>query len=143
MKLKDSINQFYFDMSINELRLRNNNPFYPDITYNSLLYLDIIAYKENCTVSFIAGAMNVSKSAVTIKVNELIRHDLVIKTQSTEDKRINYLTIKQEVIDEYKIYDSILYKAIKMVESKYSDREINTFCEILQFISKCYPEGEK
>ncbi len=140
MKLKNSINQFYFDMIINELRLMNNKNLYPNVTYNTLLYLDIIAYKENCTISFIAEAMNVAKSAVTLKINELTNQGLVIKKQSTEDKRINYLSVNQEVIDEYKIYDNALHGAIQAIKNKYSEEEINIFCNMLQVISSYYRE---
>lgn len=140
MKLKNAISKFYFDMTINELRLMNSNISYPNITYNSLLYLDIITYKEKCTVSFLADALNVSKSAVTLKINELIKQGFVIKTKSTDDKRINYLTVKQEVIDETKIYDTMLYKAINSIEKDYSSQEVELFCDMLQLISKCFSE---
>lgn len=33
--------------------------------YNSLLYLKVIQYNENCTPSFLAETLNVARSAVT------------------------------------------------------------------------------
>ncbi|MEG2923420.1 MAG: MarR family transcriptional regulator, partial [Oscillospiraceae bacterium] len=77
MTIANAVNQFYFDMNLNELRLMAKSKVFPAITYNSLMYLDIIAYKDNCTVSFLADAFNVAKSAVTLKINELIRQGLV------------------------------------------------------------------
>lgn len=140
MKLKDSINKFYFDMTINELRLMNSKPLYPDITYNSLLYLDIISFQENCTVSYLAEALNISKSAVTVKINELIRQGFVKKTQSIKDKRIFYLSLNEKIIEEYKIYDQKLHETIKSIEKKYSEAEINIFCEMLDLMSKGYSD---
>ena len=87
MDLKKACDQFYLDLIINELRLMNSTNTSNNITYNSLLYLDIIGYKKNCTVSYIADVLNVAKSAVTLKVKELEKMGLVKKTQSEEDKR--------------------------------------------------------
>lgn len=138
MNIKNAINQFYFDMTIHELRLMNEENHFGNITYNSLLYLDIIAYKEKCTVSFLADAMNVAKSAVTLKIKELIALGLLTKTQSEEDKRVFYLAVKQEVIDEYKIYDQRLHNAVLEIEGKYSDEQIQTLCQMLEIFSKSF-----
>lgn len=141
MNLKNFINQFYFDMTIHELQRMNESTNLPNITYNSILYLDMIAYVENCTVSFIANAMNVAKSAVTIKVNELMNLGLVDKVQSEEDKRINYLKVRPSVVEEYKAYDQTLYDALQKIEEQYSEKEIVTFCEMLKTISDSYGKG--
>lgn len=138
MELKSVIDQFYYDMTLHELFMMNASKNFPNITYNSLLYLDIIAYTKDCTVTYIAEAMNVAKSAVTIKVNELIKLGLVEKKQSEQDKRINYLTVLPNVISEYKIYDDDVFEAIQKIESAYSEKEIATFCEIVQEYARCY-----
>lgn len=143
MSLKAVIDQFYYDMTLHELFMMNASKNFPNITYNSLLYLDIIAYTKNCTVTYIAEAMNVAKSAVTIKINELIKLGLVEKKQSDEDKRINYLTVKPAVIAEYKLYDDDVLDAIKKIESTYSQKEIDTFCQILQEYSRCYTKRSR
>ena len=141
MEIADAVNQFHFDMTINELRLMTQSEVLPGITYNSLLYLDIIAYQKNCTVSFLAQAMHVAKSAVTFKVNELLRLGLVEKTQSAEDKRVHYLTVKPKVLAEYKIYDRALFRAEKEIKEKYTAHECAMFCEMLRLIS-AYHEQE-
>lgn len=141
-RLKNQLNQFYFNMAINEMRLMNESVHFPNITYNSLLYLDIIAYKENCTVSFLAKAFNIAKSAVTLKINELIKQGFVEKTQSTIDKRVFYLTVKPEVIAEYKVYDTVIHSAVEAVEQRYTQAEIKQFCNMLAQIEQfIYPES--
>lgn len=125
-------------MAINTLRLMNSKSIYPDITYNSLLYLDIISYKENCTVSFLADALHISKSAVTIKVNELMKQGFITKTQSQHDKRINYLTLNEAITKEYQGQDCEVMQSIQNIEQNYSQKEINTFREILKIISDSY-----
>lgn len=141
MKLKDSINKFYFDMNINELKLYNSKPIIPDITYNSLLYLNIIAYQENCTVSFIASAINVSKSAVTIKINELIKQGLVIKTTSETDKRVNYLTASDLFDDVFALYDRAIFESIKQIEATYSKEEIAKFCDMMNILNSDFAQS--
>lgn len=136
MDLMDQINKFYFTMSINELRLMNNQVIRKDITYNSRLYLDIISYQENCTVTFLANAMNVSKSAVTIKVNELIKQGLVTKTQSDKDKRVFYLNLNECMVKEYGLYDDRFQTAIDEIYAKYTKQDIDKFCGILEIICK-------
>lgn len=143
MDLRRKMDRFYLDMVINELRLANHDS-YQRVTHNSLLYLDIIAYKENCTVSYIAEALHVAKSAVTLKVKELERQGLVVKTQSGEDKRVFYLTINETLREEYKAYDRVLYAALDEVEATYSPEQVRLLCDMLDTISRRFElENEK
>lgn len=141
-KLYETLNHFYYDVSLDELKRMNADATYQNITYNSLLYLDLIAYKKRCTPSELAAMLNVSKSAVTIKINELIKQNLVVKTQSEEDKRVFYLTIGPRVAELYDEYDSSLLKAVKILEMTYSKTEISNFCEMLEIIRKNFMRGE-
>lgn len=129
------MNRFYFDMVVNELRLANYNS-YQSVTYNSLLYLDIIAYKEKCTVSYIADILHVAKSAVTLKVKELEKLGLVKKIQSSEDKRVHYLEVNETLLEEYKAYDRVLNGALDEVEKKYSAAELKILFDMLDTINR-------
>lgn len=135
MDLKKTVNRFYFDMVVNELRLANYNS-YQSVTYNSLLYLDIIAYKEKCTVSYIADILHVAKSAVTLKVKELEKLGLVKKIQSSEDKRVHYLEVNETLLEEYKEYDRVLNGALDEVEKKYSAAELKILFDMLDTINR-------
>jgi DNA-binding MarR family transcriptional regulator len=72
MTFADSMNYFYYRSSVSELRTLHGGDYTPGMTYNSMLYLNIIAGTGECTVSKLADILNVSRSAVTIKVNELV-----------------------------------------------------------------------
>lgn len=132
------IRKFYFDMVSNELNSMHSNDYTNNITYNSLLYMDIIAGKEGCTVSFLADMLKVAKSAITVKVRELIGQGLVIKTQSEEDKRVFYLTISETMRREYNLYNHKLKKAVDSVKSKFEEDEIDVFCKVLDCFSESY-----
>lgn len=142
MNLKEKMDRFYLDTIINELRLANNSSF-QNITYNSLLYMDIIAYKKDCTVSYLAEALHVAKSAVTLKVKELEKLGLVFKEQSREDKRVHFLRVNQEVLDRYKEYDAVLYGALDEVEERYQPEQIQLLMDMFDIINQHFEHSNK
>ena len=89
MNLRDSPNRLYYNMTIYDVRYVNRS-ITGNLSYNSIMYLDIIAYQDNCTVSSIAETLGISKPAVTKKVNELIR--LRPCSQNAEQGRISAST---------------------------------------------------
>ena len=81
MELRRALDSFYYSTALCDLRLMNRQFIDENITYNSLLYLELIyAMDGRLTASKIAEMLCVSKPAVTLKINELIRQGLVVKT---------------------------------------------------------------
>lgn len=138
MNLAEALNEFYYDMSLNELRLMNENTLYPDISYNSLLYLNLIYYKGQCTASYLAEVLHITKSAVTIKVNELIRQGFVTKTQSEADKRVNHLALAPHIAEDFALYDERLLKTMERIVPRYTGEELALFKGMLADIRKEY-----
>ena len=143
MDIQSLINKLYYDIALNELKI-SNQTLYAKISYNSLLYMDIIAYRQNCTSSYIADTLQIAKSAVTSKTNELIKLGLVKKTQSANDKRIFYLSIEDEFISTYTKLDKRLETSINDLKHEFRQDELNVFCNVLNKlcsnISKSYEE---
>ncbi len=135
------IKKFYLDMVTYELRMMGSQKIYDGITYNSLLYLDIIACTPKCTISYIANLLNVAKSAVTLKVKELEKRGLIEKTQSLRDKRIFYLSVKHEMAREYMEWGKSINGAVKEINENYTQEERRVFCEMLCIISRHYTNG--
>ncbi len=133
-----AVDRLYYNIILNELRMMNENRLYHNITYNSLLYLDLISYTENCTVSFLADVLHVAKSSVTLKVNELMKQGLVEKKQSEHDRRVYYLTVRPEILEEFKKLDRATDYAVKQVQKQYVPEEIDRFCEMLDAFSSHY-----
>lgn len=140
-KLIDTLNCFYYEISLAELHSLNADNVYANIRYNSLRYLDVINYKERCTISELATALNVSKSAITMKVKELLKHGLVEKTQSTKDKRVFYLSISPKMAELYHAYDVALYKGSQKIKARYDRVQIGVFCEMLDIIRESFTKG--
>ena len=77
MDLRDSLNRYYYDVTVSDLRQISRTGG-GELSYNSIMYLDVISYQRaqgECTVSTLANTLHITKSAVTIKVNELERRD--------------------------------------------------------------------
>ena len=77
MDLRDSLNRYYYDVTVSDLRQISRTGG-GELSYNSIMYLDVISYQRaqgECTVSTLANTLHITKSAVTIKVNELERLD--------------------------------------------------------------------
>lgn len=134
MNLRDALNKYYYDTTVCDLKHLNSTGG-GELSYNSMMYLDIISYQQKdggCTVSRIAKTLNISNSAATIKVNELVKLGLVNKNRSSEDKRVVYLSITDIVAQSFKVYDSPFERGLKSAENKFTKEEINTFCAIIE-----------
>lgn len=146
MKLEQHLTNFYLQSIIGELSLANRCKGGSSISYTTLLYLDIIALTPNCTVSYIANAINVAKPAVTIKIKELVENGLVYKEQSSEDRRIHYLHVNEEFLTDYRRNDYPTDYAVKEIEKRFTEAEISSFCEMLDICSRHFSQlchGEK
>lgn len=136
MDLRKALDTFYYSTALCDLRLMNRQFVDETITYNSLLYLELIfSMNGKCTASEIANLLHVSKPAVTLKINELIRQGLVTKTADPKDRRKNYLSVNEEAIPKYKVYRRQDTAAIKRITEKYSEDDIQKLCEMLDIIS--------
>lgn len=136
MEIINSINKFYYELSIQELKLMSKNEQYNKMSHNTMLYLNIISFKENCTVSMLSEILNITKSAVTIKVNELVTKGYLKKIQSKSDKRIHYIKLSDSMQNIFDDYDNFIYRTFDKIKSRYNEEQINNFCEIMNFISE-------
>ncbi len=137
MDLRKALDTFYYSTALCDLRLMNKQFVDKNITYNSLLYIELI-YTMNgtCTASRLAELLNVSKPGVTSKLNELLKQGLITKTPDPHDKRKNYLTVNEEAIPQYKVFRRQDSEAVKRITQRYTPEEIEKFCEMLDIMSE-------
>ncbi|MEG2329730.1 MarR family winged helix-turn-helix transcriptional regulator [Anaerorhabdus sp.] len=138
MELKRVLKNYHYQITLNELYVMNHKEEGWEISYNSLLYLDLIKLIPLCTGSLLADKLGISKAAVTLKVNELIKQGLVVKIQSEQDKRVFYLKISEDCEPYYKQYEKALTRSVQNIEKKYSLEERKIFSDILQDIQDEY-----
>lgn len=137
MKLRKSLDTFYYSTALCDLRLMNKEFVDKTITYNSLLYIELI-YTMNgtCTASKLAELLHVSKPGVTLKLNELLKQGLIKKTPDQNDKRKIYLSVNDDAIPQYKVFRRQDSEAIKRISDRFTEDEITKFCEMLDIISE-------
>lgn len=137
MNLRKALDRFYYSTALCDLRLMNKQFVDENITYNSLLYIELIyTMNGNCTASKLAELLHVSKPGVTLKLNELLKQGLITKSPDPHDKRKNYLTVNEEAIPQYKVFRRQDSEAIKRITEAYTPEEIGKFCEMLDIISE-------
>ena len=110
MDLRDSLNAFYYSNALCDLQLMNRQFTNPAITYNSLLYLEIIySMQGKCTASRLADLLCVSRPGVTKKLNELLEQGLILKTPDPSDGRkyfhmqVQFHTSLQDLLLQYSL----------------------------------------
>ena len=145
MELRDALNAFYYSNALCDLRLMNQKFTNPAITYNSLLYLEIIySMHGTCTPSRLAELLCISKPAVTSKINELLSQGLIEKHPAPCDGRKYFLSVNEERVQQYRIYREQDDLAVRTITERYTPEEIEKFCSMLQIITSInYDEAEK
>lgn len=137
MDLRKALDTFYYSTALCDLRLMNKQFIDENITYNSLLYIELIyTMNGSCTASKLAELLNVSKPGVTLKLNELLRQGLITKTPDPTDKRKNYLSVNDDAIPQYKVFRRQDSEAIKRITDRFTPEEIGKFCDMLDIISE-------
>ncbi len=132
-KIKIALDKILHDSAIAELRLLHNGTSNVNLTYNDILYLNIIeAHSGEYTASNIADMLHVSRPAVTQKINELEKNGYIYKIQSKIDKRVYKLFINKEGKSKkyYAVVDQTNRDIVEKLSLEYSNEQINMFCEM-------------
>ena len=135
MGIVKEINNFYYHMALYELQVMNGNDYYNGLSYNSLLYINVIEQMKECTVSKMADVLKITKSAVTLKINELVKQGVVVKKQSEKDKRVYYLELSPHITQVLGVYDQVFNKIERELKGKYSQEQLELFGDVLKTIS--------
>lgn len=143
-KIKLALKNYYHDMAISDLRLQNQDNSGEKLTYNDILYLNIIqAHSGEYTASKIADLLFVSRPAVTQKINELEKKGLVYKKQGLTDKRVYKLFIGKDGFAN--TYNNIIEDSddltANLLYEKYTEKEIALFCEMLEEMRVVFSEA--
>ena len=135
MDLVKEINDFYYHMALYELQVMNGNDYYNGLSYNSLLHINVMEQMEECTVSKMADVLKITKSAVTLKINELVKQGVVVKKQSEKDKRVYFLELSPHMEQIVGVYDQVFYKIERELKEKYPQEQLEMFGDVLKTIS--------
>ena len=145
MKLRDALNAFYYSHALCDLQMMNQKFTNPNITYNSLLYLEIIhSLQGKCTASKLAELLCISKPGVTLKLNELLEQELIIKRPDPQDGRRFLLSVNEEKVPQYRVYKEQDDLAVREIIRRYSAEVVEKFCSMLLILTEInYSEAQK
>lgn len=138
MTLDKTFSDFHYAFILNDLRRMGKSRLLSRVSYSNLLYLDLIDMIPDCTASKLSEALHVTKPAVTIRVNELMRLGLVKKETNPADGRMQYIRLNNEAVEEYRTFDSMQRHAVEAVRAAHSPEELAAFETVMQTFSKAY-----
>lgn len=134
MGLEQELERFYSSVRMSELRFSGR--FGSDVDYRSLLYLDLIRYKEGCTASKISEMLGVDKSTVSKKIDSLVARGMAVKVRDPDDGRIQRLALSEEWRAMYDENDAPYDRALERLEAELSDSEKAVVCRALWIFSE-------
>jgi len=121
--------------SINTMEFRTNSDVHGDMTYRDIMYLSIIMFTDDCTVTKLVKLLKISKPAVTVKINSLVERGLVIKQKSPDDSRVNIITVSPATYAIYGQEDRRINLALEMLLKEYSIDDIEKFAEMVNALA--------
>lgn len=135
-KTERSMWRFFKVIGIHDLKSSHYSPHYGNLSFSTSKYLDILSFSENNTVSEIAQALGITKSAVTIKMNDLEKQGLIKRVQSKTDKRMFYISLTDNISDQFEKSDVIFEKIFEETSKKFSQDELEIFSNIVDFMAE-------
>ncbi len=131
-----AILKYIKEIEIHDFKIQTQSSFFSTLSYSTRKYLSILSFSEYNTISDIAGMLGLTKSAVTLKMNELEKKGLIIREQSEKDKRVYHIRVPQIVKKAWKESDEIFEKITSKTGKKFSDKELNCFFDVLKYFTK-------
>lgn len=141
MGIKAEADRFFWYMVIG--KILNCRDHFSEISYISLLYLDIVRYNPGCTVGKIAEILDLDKSTVSRKVDSLVAEGLLSKEKDPRDGRLLRLSPGPEWSDMYDKVDAPYDRALRRIQAEMSPEEVETCCRALRIVSEELGKSEQ
>lgn len=129
--LKRAFERYYLSVSTLELRQSDAYGEAGRLPYNTVLYLDLIAFNPGCTVTQLAEVLGVTKATVTVTVNRLVDKGMVVRERSPDDGRVRHLRLSEGMRRAYGESEGVMAWLSTELESRYPRRDIERFCRML------------
>lgn len=128
------LSKFLNAVDTDNYRTIRNSEFGDDLAYADILQICMIEAKGKLTIGELGEMMNLSKPAITQKVNDLVRRGIVEKIQSDTDKRFTYLQLTKRFHDN--CTDSKVLNLRNEIEKGFTSDEQIVFYKILDHLTK-------
>ncbi|QKS72711.1 MarR family transcriptional regulator [Paenalkalicoccus suaedae] len=110
------------------------------LSVNQIHYIEAISKLYNPTVTDIANAMNLSKASVTAGINKLVESGYAKKMQSTEDKRVFYVSLTDKSASFIQAKTFAAQSFGKKIEETLTPEEAEQFKTILIKLTRAFKE---
>lgn len=138
MNLRESF--FHLYHGINAMEFQTNSQKSGDLSYRDLMYINLIMFMDDCTVTKLAEVMNISKPAVSMRVNRLIEQGLVIKQKSREDERVNILMLSPATYTRFGENDKRINHALLKICEEYPPEDVKLFANMMDRLAELFSD---
>ncbi len=116
-------------------------PGLTSLTYNQFQYINAISELGQPTITQLAGRLNITKASVTAGINKLVQMGYVVKTQSSEDRRVFHVSLTEagEQLVQAKMQALKEYGAF--VSAALSEEEVRQFEAIITKLVNVFQQG--
>ena len=138
MNLRESF--FHLYHGINAMEFQTNSQKSGDLSYRDLMYINLIMFMDDCTVTKLAEIMNISKPAVTMRVNRLIEQGIIIKQKSREDERVNILMLSPATYTRFGENDKRINHALLKICEEYPPEDVKLFANMMDRLAELFSD---
>ena len=137
MDLRSSLCAFYYSSALCDLQLMHRQNANNAISYNTLLYLEIIySLQGSCTASDLAELLHISKPGVSLKLREMLEQGLITKVPDPKDRRRSLLFVNEEAVPQYRVYKEQDDRAVRLISERFSQEDVEKFCAMLEILTE-------
>jgi DNA-binding MarR family transcriptional regulator len=131
-----------FDLSLKKLQEEvGDSSGFSKLTISQFQYIDAIYELGEPAITEIADKLNITKASVTTGIHKLINMGYVIKTQSSEDKRVFHVSLTETGGQLIKAKYQALKEYGEFIGAAFSEDEARQFEETLTKIIKLFKQA--
>lgn len=132
MERAERFRKIKLDLSLRELKRAQNDL---DVSYQDLLYMDIIYFHPETTVSYIADVLNIAGTAVTVRLNRMEKNGWIRRTRSESDRRQYIISLTGEAMRMYREYEDEWSTRMDTLCEKYSESKADELLDMLETLT--------
>ncbi len=114
------------------------NNSYSDITLSQLYYIEAVYNLGTPTVSELSSHLKITKASTSEGVRKLIDRGLLMKTQSSQDRRVFHLSLSESGLKLIEAEAGALSEFVSNIKNSLDDSEMYLMGEIFKKILKNY-----
>lgn len=133
MERVERFRKIKLDLSLSELKRAQNDL---DVSYQDLLYMDIIYFHPETTVSYISDVLNIAGTAVTVRLNRMEKNGWITRTRSESDHRQYIISLTGEAMEMYREYEGEWSARMDVLCEKYSKSKADELLDMLETLTR-------